>query len=203
MRPVNPRFRIIATGQFPTNDHKFITEELMHMFLFHSMPSLTEEDILSFLVKYFSSVFHEFNKYRKVGTSSPEWEKSIRSLLHFSKLLNIQREERRDIPLGLYIQITFCNKNKELSVRQLIRIASRLVQYPQDLYHCIQETFLTRLLPSTTRDMLDRLLSLAGITVPTETTTTSSKVLKINPFFFFCVYIYNSFNFQQKQQILV
>ncbi len=76
------------------------------------------------------------------------WPDSIRALLTFWDIL--KKMDRKDIQL-------------ELSTRQLLRIALRIAQSPQDLHATIHQTFLSKLLPSSTREMLDKLLSQAGI----------------------------------------
>ncbi len=49
--PVHPSFRVLAVGGFPTSDNKWLTEEVMHMFTFHTMPELSHADATQLIQK--------------------------------------------------------------------------------------------------------------------------------------------------------
>jgi hypothetical protein len=140
---------VIAIGQPPTNDNKWLTEEVMQMFTFHGMPNITSEEAIKL-------VQSKVNQRRIIVENTSKWLNTVTKLLRFSDLLQRQKEERGDIHL-------------ELSTRQILRIALRTTKYPDDLYNAIHQTFLSRLLPSATRAMLNKLCDQSGIS-PTEST---------------------------------
>lgn len=133
---IHPSFRIVALAEPPALDHgPWLTEEIMSMFRFHTVPSMTlqeERDVIAAAVPNLA-------------------QDKLDQLLSVADI--IRRESAA----------TVLSNSVSLSTRHLLRIARRLERYgEEDIGRAIQRISLARFLPSLAREALDSILSSAG-----------------------------------------
>jgi hypothetical protein len=105
--PVHPSFRIIALATPPNMKNQWLTSEVISMFHFHVMPTLTLKEKSKLLAELF-----------------PDTSDSVlATLLNFDqKAYEVNSKEKSS------------HQALQLSLRQLIRICKHTVKYPKQLY---------------------------------------------------------------------
>ncbi|EFA13666.1 von Willebrand factor A domain-containing protein 8-like Protein [Tribolium castaneum] len=135
--PIHPDFRIVAIGEPPnTNTTNWLTPEVLSLFLFHEVRSLTKQEELHVVTS-------------KYGPVSPQMHKII-------ELAHVLRHSGDQ---------TLLNLAGHLSTRQILRLAARMSQFPTtDLYDVLETTFMVKFLPSLARGALERTFERLGVT---------------------------------------
>eukprot|EP01116_Phalansterium_solitarium_P000081 TRINITY_DN10050_c0_g5_i1.p1 TRINITY_DN10050_c0_g5~~TRINITY_DN10050_c0_g5_i1.p1 ORF type:complete len:1481 (+),score=541.02 TRINITY_DN10050_c0_g5_i1:2061-6503(+) len=151
VRRVHPSFRLVAVGAPPTAEHRWLTPELVPMFHAHSMPPLSEPDVIAIARANIADV------------TDAELSAVVQPLLAFSRRLVQHSAQRTDL------------QGVSLSLRQLLRCA-RLVTAAQRrspgadvsrlLHAALMRSCLARFMPSSARLVLDKLLADCAIRGP-------------------------------------
>ena len=160
IKMIHPAFRIVALAEPPqtgTGKGQWLTPEILSMFLYHDMRSLSQAEELQVITEV---------------TGAPgDVLEDVLQLTH--KLRRSEDAALRSI-------------STSLSTRQLLRVARRLQKFPDESpYSVISKACLSRFLPSLAKDTLDKVLEKYGIkkTVMEEnsniTCTVQDKILTI------------------------
>ncbi|CAK1551283.1 unnamed protein product, partial [Leptosia nina] len=140
VKRIHPAFRIIALAEPPVlgRGPHWLSPEILSLFIFHEMRNLSKKEEI-FIIK---SLYGEI--------SDP-----LHSIIDLADQLRHSDDS------------TLKNLSSSLSTRQLLRIASRMSQYPTDsAYETIQRTFLAKFLPNLARRALDGACQKIGIEPP-------------------------------------
>ena len=141
--PIHPAFRLVALAEPPTVGQakgQWMTAEILSMFLFHDMRSLSQAE--------------ETQVVTSVAGSCGQVMADIMTVTH--KLRSSEDASLRSVATNL-------------STRQLLRLARRLNKYPDETAsNLINKACLGRFLPALAKDSLDKMLERLGIekTVP-------------------------------------
>jgi MoxR-like ATPase len=151
---IHSAFRVIALAEPPKLDStNWLTPEVLSIFMFHEVQSLTREEEIQIIKELYGSVHPHMDK-----------------ILELSQTL--RRKSLKD-PI-------YKNFAESLSTRQLLRIAHRLSKYSDDneisIYDIVQSVFLSKFLPSLPRDVLEGTLKEHNIL---SSKLASSKNIKI------------------------
>ncbi|XP_067896341.1 von Willebrand factor A domain-containing protein 8 isoform X2 [Heterodontus francisci] len=137
--PIHPSFRILALAEPPvvgSSTQQWLGSELLTMFLFHSVRSLSMKEELDVLMKMIPRVPKD----------------AVAQLLQFTHTLRQTSDP------------TAQSLASSLSTRQLLRICSRFSCYPEEsLYHAVNKACLSRFLPNLARSALQKNLKDSGI----------------------------------------
>uniref|UniRef100_A0A1B6BXM8 VWFA domain-containing protein n=1 Tax=Clastoptera arizonana TaxID=38151 RepID=A0A1B6BXM8_9HEMI len=133
---IHPSFRIIALAEPPTaTNASWLNPELLTLFAYHEMPSLTKEQELHIIESLCGKVPSE-----------------ILDIITISHILRSSSDA------------TLQSLATSLSTRQLLRISRRAVSYPlQSSYSIIQQACLAKFLPPLARQALESVLKRNGI----------------------------------------
>ena len=141
--PIHPAFRLVALAEPPTVGQakgQWMTAEILSMFLFHDMRSLSQAE--------------ETQVVTSVAGSCGQVMADIMTVTH--KLRSSEDASLRSVATNL-------------STRQLLRLARRLNKYPDETAsNLINKACLGRFLPALAKDSLDKMLERLGVekTVP-------------------------------------
>eukprot|EP00079_Xenopus_tropicalis_P021730 XP_012813198.1 PREDICTED: von Willebrand factor A domain-containing protein 8 [Xenopus tropicalis] len=137
--PIHPSFRIIALAEPPVlggNSQQWLGPELLTMFLFHEIKSLTKKEEIQIITGMVPGVAKE----------------AVEQLLTVTHKLRDTKDP------------TAQSLASSLSTRQLLRICRRLSQYPEEgLYHAANKACLSRFLPNLARSTLHKNLADSGV----------------------------------------
>ncbi|XP_069882793.1 von Willebrand factor A domain-containing protein 8 isoform X1 [Dipodomys merriami] len=142
--PIHPSFRIIALAEPPvigSTTQQWLGPEFLTMFFFHYMKPLVKSE--------------EIQVVKEMVPNIPQ--EALNKLLSFTHKL---RETQDPTAQSLA---------SSLSTRQLLRIARRLSQYPnENLHSAVTKACLSRFLPSLARSALEKNLADAAIEINTD-----------------------------------
>ncbi|XP_042541330.1 von Willebrand factor A domain-containing protein 8 isoform X2 [Dipodomys spectabilis] len=142
--PIHPSFRIIALAEPPvigSTTQQWLGPEFLTMFFFHYMKPLVKSE--------------EVQVVKEMVPNIPQ--EALNKLLSFTHKL---RETQDPTAQSLA---------SSLSTRQLLRIARRLSQYPnENLHSAVTKACLSRFLPSLARSALEKNLADAAIEINTD-----------------------------------
>uniref|UniRef100_A0A7M4DXF6 von Willebrand factor A domain-containing protein 8 n=1 Tax=Crocodylus porosus TaxID=8502 RepID=A0A7M4DXF6_CROPO len=137
--PIHSSFRIIALAEPPvlgSSTQQWLGPELLTLFLFHNVKSLTKEE--------------EFQVIKEMIPNVPKV--AVEQLLSLTHKLRKTNDP------------TAQSLASSLSTRQLLRICRRLSRYPDEsLYHAVNKACLSRFLPNLARSALHKNLLDSGI----------------------------------------
>ncbi|KAK6644124.1 hypothetical protein RUM43_000391 [Polyplax serrata] len=135
---VHPSFRIVAIADSQTKGvaaPKWLSPEMLSLFLFHEMRPLSYAEESHIIQKLFGSINDKTKKVMNLAVALRNSEDP-----------------------------TLASLSGSFSTRQLLRIAKRLSSYPQDsVYESIQKACLARFLPPITKEAFDNSLKKQGI----------------------------------------
>ena len=138
IKMIHPAFRIIALAEPPatgTGKGQWLTPEMLSMFLYHDMRSLSQVEELQVLTEMTGAP----------GNILPE----VLRVTH--ALRNSEDASLRSVATSL-------------STRQLLRVGRRLQRFPEEsVYSVVNKACLARFLPSLAKDTLDKVLEKNGI----------------------------------------
>ena len=138
IRMIHPAFRIIALAEPPTTGTgkgQWLTPEILSMFLYHDMRSLSQTEELHVLTEMTGTP----------GSILPE-------------VLRVTHALRNSEDAALRSVAT------SLSTRQLLRVGRRLQKFPDEsVYSVVNKACLARFLPALAKDTLDKVLEKNGI----------------------------------------
>lgn len=123
---VHPSFRIVATATPPSTSNPWLTNEVMHLFHFHSLDE-TAPMALSSLLK-------------SIVPSAPL--EILKNLEKFSKKLNELCEDPT-VQLGT-----------RLSLRQLIRLAKTSADFAEEIYEGLCGACMVHFMPSAKKELV-------------------------------------------------
>lgn len=149
---IDPGFRVIALAEPPAVNSKtnWLTSEMLSLFLFHEMRTLSKTEELDIIEA-------------KFGTISEPLQKII-------DLAHVLRSSSDPILQNLAGQ---------LSTRQILRIAKRLSKYPNNnVYEIIHSTFMSQFLPPLSRGALEKTILDLDI-VPTKLKEAETVICKV------------------------
>ncbi|CAG4971078.1 unnamed protein product [Colias eurytheme] len=142
VKRIHPAFRIVALAEPPVlgRGAHWLSPEILSLFIFHEMRNLSKEEEIFIINSLYGDI------------SSP-----LHSIINLADQLRNSEDS------------TLKNLSSSLSTRQLLRIASRMAQYPTDsAYETIQRTFLAKFLPNLARRALDGASQKIGIEPPSK-----------------------------------
>ncbi|XP_056637109.1 von Willebrand factor A domain-containing protein 8 isoform X2 [Diorhabda sublineata] len=135
---IHPDFKIVAIGEPPNLQAatgNWLSPEMLSLFIFHEMRTLSKEEETHVVA----------SKYGPIS-------KSLEKIIDLAHLLRNSSDS------------TLTNLSGHLSTRRILKIASRLTEYPtEDIYSIMDETFMIKFLPSLTRQVLDKTMEKIGI----------------------------------------
>ena len=136
--PIHPAFRLVALAEPPTIGQakgQWMSAEILSMFVFHDMRPLSQ--------------LEETQVVTSVAGSCGSTMQDIMTVTH--KLRSSEDAALRSVATNL-------------STRQLLRLARRLNQYPDETaYNLINKACLGRFLPALAKESLDKMLEKLGI----------------------------------------
>ena len=132
-------FRVIAIADRPTLHNAWLTSDVLHMFLFHSIQLLPAEGDDTSLGSFLAHMI-------------PDVSSKVVSDLSFL-LPKIQ----------LVLSDGFQNTRDVLSIRQIVRVARRVSLYPHDLHECLCNACMAPFMPQQQRQLLLKVLEEAGV----------------------------------------
>ncbi|KAK9871089.1 hypothetical protein WA026_011372 [Henosepilachna vigintioctopunctata] len=135
--PIHPDFKIVAIGEPPTNQtnsSNWITSEVLSLFLFHELRTLSKQEEMHIITSQFGPI-----------------SKPLHQIIDLAHTLRTSGDP------------TLRNLAGHLSTRQLVRIAARMKNFPTDAYEAIEETFMMKFMPSLAKKALETTISKVGI----------------------------------------
>ncbi|KAL6064918.1 von Willebrand factor A domain-containing protein 8 [Balamuthia mandrillaris] len=175
---VHPSFRIVATGNFPSSSHPYVTPELLSMFRFHQMPPLLS-----------SSAFNSSSSpltRRIEEVSNKEREEQLLSYI-------LQREQKEElsseamqalrsvIKFALLLRSSSSSSSSALGVdfplRTWLRCCRKVIHHPGEASDILKSACLYRFLPPLSKRIFDDLLSKAGLSSSLSPSSRSSSTI--------------------------
>ncbi|XP_044262539.1 von Willebrand factor A domain-containing protein 8 [Tribolium madens] len=132
--PIDPNFRIVAIGE-PPDSTNWLTAEVLSLFLFHQVRTLTKQEELHIVTSKYGPVSQQMHK-----------------IIELAHVLRHSGDQ------------TLLNLAGHLSTRQILRLAARMSKFPTGLYDVLETTFMIKFLPSLAREALERTFDRLGVT---------------------------------------